>query len=176
MFEYIIALLLFVLYLILIATIFILISKYRVNKTFNSAQKEYNNAFIINYIYLIYDKYVDMTRIKSDTQEAKYVENYFRDICELANDINVDNVETILENIEIIECDNKKNEKRKYNIGSVSRDVIDLMKMRNILIIMIAYHKLGIYNAYGIANNPEETFKDTIKILNKLSKNIKDFV
>lgn len=167
MVEYIFTLIIYVGLLIISSLVFILISRCLTKKVVDRSIEDYNYAVIINYIYDIYNEMIEITN-NTNSSVVQILYNYFSDIKELVEIIDVSNLDTIIENIKIEHTTNSSEGRARI----IPNSILNLLKMKNKLTVMIFCHQIKYYNAYDLINNEEIAIKRLVKYLPKVLKKL----
>lgn len=159
MYEYFTALIIFALFLIICGVFSALVTKFIVKNKINNIKANNNWFTIVNYVYDICAK-VDANRIEDDC---------FLDIKMLFNEIiNNDLSMSVIDSIVVEKREPKST--NSNNIIDITDNYRDLLSMKRLLIVMIMSHKLNIFNADDLIENPEKEMLRLSKVVARKSK------
>lgn len=173
MMDYIIFLLLYIIFLFIVSCVFVLVNNISIRNIKYTLKKRYDRLVIINYIYKVYAKYNELEQNKEllKYEEKLLIEKYFEDINLLVREIKLEDIDSVIDNISIEKRKIKKGEYRLFNNKShLSKEVIDLCKMKDDLVLMICCNKLNIFIAHDLIQDHNITLENIKNKIDELSK------
>jgi pyruvate kinase len=133
--------------------------------------KEYNEMIIIRYILEFGKKYNELYASLENTKDKRIVQSLCEDVMKIYEEINIDNVMTIISSLNLSFNLSKTNLEQEILHTLSSVNCINLLNMRCKILNMVFCNNKGYYNAENIRENETTEIRKIKKVIQKFIKN-----